>query len=266
MTGRPDGRQRLDVALVERGLAETRARAQALITSGGVAVEDVIAKQPAMPIERDSRIALIHPPPPYVSRGGLKLRHALDCFDLSVKGIVALDVGASTGGFTDVLLQAGAERVYAIDVGYGQLAWKLRKDPRVVVMERTNIRYVETLPEVIDLAVADVSFISLRHVLPVVKRLLRPSCSCVCLIKPQFEAGRGSVGRKGVVRDPAVWRKVIEDVFGFALEDGWFVRGLARSPITGPAGNAEFLMHLSLDFRGTAIEVAEALDRLLERD
>ncbi len=264
MTSRPEGRQRLDTALVERGLAESRARAQELITSGNVRADGIIAKRPAMMVEPNSELALVNPPPPFVSRGGIKLRHALDCFDVSVAGVVALDVGASTGGFTDALLQAGARRVFAVDVGYGQLAWSLRTDPRVVVMERTNIRELEGLPEPIDLAVADVSFISLRHVFPVVTGLVRPNADCIVLIKPQFEAGRESVGRKGVVRDPLVWRRVINDTIRFAADDGWVTRGLTRSPITGPAGNVEFLLHLSNDPGSTGIPIEETLDRVIQ--
>jgi 23S rRNA (cytidine1920-2'-O)/16S rRNA (cytidine1409-2'-O)-methyltransferase len=233
------------VVVVERGLAETRARAQSLILGGGVTVDGTAVTKPATLVDAGSQVALVKEALPYVSRGGLKLKHALDEFDINVRNAVALDIGASTGGFTDVLLKSGACRVYAIDVGYGQLAWTLRNDERVVVMERTNVRYLEHLPEEGDLAVIDVSFISLRQVLPAVKRLLRADGVIVCLIKPQFEAGRGKVGRKGVVRDEAVWREVLETVLSFAQEDGWRVEGLVRSPIRGPAGNVEFLAHLS---------------------
>ncbi len=238
---------RLDTVVVDQGLAESRARAQAMILGGSVAVDGKIATKPSMPVALEAQVTLAATPMPYVSRGGLKLRHALDSFDLDVTGTIAVDVGASTGGFTDVLLRAGAARVYAIDVGYGQLAWALRNDPRVVVMERTNIRYVSALPEPVSLAVVDTSFISLRTVLPSVSPLLAPEADVVALVKPQFEAGRAQVGRKGVVRDPAVWRSVLHLVVESSTRDGWLFGGLERSPIIGPAGNVEFLAHL---FRG----------------
>lgn len=241
-TDRP--RARLDTLVVELGLAETRARAQAVIAGGGIQVDGEIVTKPASRVEDGARVELVHPPLPYASRGGLKLQHALDHFDLDVQDRVAVDVGASTGGFTDVLLQAGAARVYAIDVGYGQLAWKLRTDPRVIVMERTNIRKVSALPEVADLAVIDVSFISLRLVLPHLLPLLSPGADAIVLVKPQFEAGRQSVGKKGVVRNPEVWREVLQSVLDVATRIGWSVCGVLRSPIRGPAGNVEFLVHL----------------------
>lgn len=237
-------RTRLDVLVVERGLAETRARAQAIIMGGGIAVDGAVITRPGAPIATHAEITLVSQPMPYVSRGGLKLAHALDAFGVAVGGRVALDVGASTGGFTDVLLQRGAVRVYAVDVGYGQLAWTLRNDARVVVMERTNIRHLTSLPEAIDLGVVDTSFISLRTVLPAMTPLMAPEAEIVPLIKPQFEAGRGQVGRKGVVRDPAVWRQVLREVLATAGEGGWEPAGLERSPILGPAGNVEFLAYL----------------------
>jgi 23S rRNA (cytidine1920-2'-O)/16S rRNA (cytidine1409-2'-O)-methyltransferase len=236
---------RLDILLVERGLAETRARAQAIIMGGGVAVDGTVVTKPAKPVNRDAAVALTKPPMPYVSRGGLKLRRALDVFDVPVAGVVALDVGASTGGFTDVLLEAGAKRVYAVDVGYGQLDWRLRNDPRVVVMERTNIRRVTELPERPDLAVIDVSFISLRLVLPVVRSLLAENGNAVALIKPQFEAGRELLV-KGVVRNAAVRRVTVQAILRFAVQTDWSILGLERSPIKGPAGNIEFLAYLTL--------------------
>lgn len=182
---------------------------------------------------------------PYVSRGGLKLAHALDAFAVAVAGRVCLDAGASTGGFTDCLLQRGAARVYAVDVGYGQLDWRLRSDARVIVMERTNIRYLDSLPEQPALCVVDVSFISLRLVLPVLHRLSAAGAECVALVKPQFEAGRAQVGKGGVVRDGAVHRQVLDEVIAAAAAMNWRPRGLERSPITGPAGNVEFLLWLS---------------------
>ena len=230
---------------------------------GGVTVDGAVVTKPATRVREGSTLALVREPLPYVSRGGLKLRGALDAFGVGAAGVVALDVGASTGGFTDVLLQSGASRVYAIDVGYGQLAWTLRNDPRVVVMERTNIRDVASLPEPIDLAVVDVSFISLRTVLPHVRSLLRPGGQAICLVKPQFEAGRGQVGKGGVVRDPSIWRRVLTDVLSFAEGRGWSVAGLARSPIKGPKGNVEFLLHLTLSGERDGIEVGSAIKRVL---
>lgn len=254
-------KDRLDAALVTRGLAESRARAQALILGGGVSVDGAIVTKPATSVSPESEIELVREPLPYVSRGGLKLQHALDRFSMTVSGWVAVDVGASTGGFTDVLLQAGAARVYAIDVGYGQLAWTLRHDPRVVVMERTNIKDVTELPEPADLAVVDVSFISLRQVLPAVERLLTPDGEAVVLIKPQFEAGREKV-KKGVVRDPDVWRDVLHATLTSADNGGWAVLGLERSPIRGPAGNVEFLAYLSRAKR-ESIDLESAVKRVL---
>lgn len=260
----PAKKQRLDVAVADRGLAESRARAQNVIMGGGVTVDGVVVTKPGAMVDRSCRIELAAPPQPYVSRGGVKLEHALEDFRVPVRGRICLDVGASTGGFTDVLLHAGAERVYAVDVGYGQLAWTLRNDSRVIVMERTNIRDMQSLPEEIALAVVDVSFISLRLVLPVVRGLLVDGGDVVTLIKPQFEAGRGQVGKGGVVRDSATWRTVLERILSKARQGGWAVHGLARSPILGPAGNVEFLAHLKKDGDGTTIDVAVAIDRVLE--
>lgn len=260
--GRSTGGQRLDAALVERGLAETRARAQALIQGGAIAVDGTVVTKSATPIREDNRIELVRPPLPYVSRGGLKLRHAFDVFDIPTEGVVAADIGASTGGFTDVLLEAGARRVYAIDVGYGQLAWKLRNDPRVVVMERTNIRNVESLPEQVQVAAIDVSFISLRQVLPHVAPLLVPGGHVAALIKPQFEAGREQVGKKGVIRSAAVRAEVLFAVLTWAEEHGWEVRGLDRSPIQGPAGNTEYLTHLRLGSVDEPIDFAALIPAL----
>lgn len=257
-------RQRLDSEVVRRGLAETRARAQALILGGGIAVNGETVTKPATQVAPADEVVLVHQPLPYVSRGGLKLRHALDVFDVDPSGLVCTDVGASTGGFTDVLLQAGALRVYAIDVGYGQLDWRLRNDPRVVVMERTNIRKVESLPEPVQLAVTDVSFISLRQVLPHIRALLSSDGEAIALVKPQFEAGREKVGKKGVVRNPEVWREVLESVLTEAQHGGWTVRGLDRSPITGPAGNVEFLAWLSIVPGVAGIDVLEAAGKLVD--
>jgi 23S rRNA (cytidine1920-2'-O)/16S rRNA (cytidine1409-2'-O)-methyltransferase len=258
-------RPRLDALVVERGLAESRARAQALILGGGVEVDGRVVTKPGTLVSQDADIRLLREPVPYVSRGGLKLAHALERFHVNVAGAVAADVGASTGGFTDVLLKAGASRVYALDVGYGQLAWTLRNDPRVVVMERTNIRYVDKLPEPLDVVVIDVSFISLALVLPVVRRLLRPGGAAICLIKPQFEAGRSRVGRGGIVRDPKVWSEVLRSVLEQARKLDFRVRGLVRSPIRGPAGNVEFLAHLAMG-ESESIDVDHAITRVLHGD
>jgi 23S rRNA (cytidine1920-2'-O)/16S rRNA (cytidine1409-2'-O)-methyltransferase len=235
-------RQRLDLLLVQRGLADSQQRAQSLIMAGKVAVDQQIVDKPGTQVPVGIEVTVAGNLP-YVSRGGVKLAAALDAFALGVGGFTVADVGASTGGFTDCLLQRGAARVYAIDVGYGQLAWKLRQDPRVEVMDRTNARYLEHLPEPVDLATIDVSFISLRLILPAVIGWLRPGGGVVALIKPQFEAGREQVGKGGVVRDPAVHRAVLESVTGWGAANDLDLRGLIRSPITGPAGNVEFLAH-----------------------
>jgi 23S rRNA (cytidine1920-2'-O)/16S rRNA (cytidine1409-2'-O)-methyltransferase len=234
---------RLDLLLVQRNLVESRERAQRLIMAGEVLVNDRVADKPGMPIAADAAIR-IKEPLPYVSRGGLKLATALDRFPIPIEGVVCADVGASTGGFTDCLLQRGAAKVYAIDVGYGQLDWKLRRDPRVVVMDRTNARHVESLPEPIGLAVVDASFISLRLILPAVLKWLQVEAHIVVLIKPQFEAGRERVGKGGVVRDPQVHAAVLHSITQSAREMGCSPIDLIRSPIEGPAGNVEFLMWL----------------------
>lgn len=235
-------KQRLDSLLVARGLVDSREQARTLIMAGDVLVNDTPVTKPGQMVAVDATVRL-RSGLPYVSRGGLKLAAALDAFALDPTGWVAADVGASTGGFTDCLLQRGAAHVYAIDVGYGQLAWRLRQDSRVTVIERTNVRHLSALPDaaLVDLAVIDVSFISLRLVLPAVARFLRPDGCVVALIKPQFEAGRASVGKGGVVKDPQVHRRVLHDLLSWALAQGWSVEGLVRSPITGPKGNVEFL-------------------------
>lgn len=236
-------KQRLDVALTERGLVETRAKARALILAGEVLVNSQTETKAGALVDENAEVTL-KASLPYVSRGGVKLAHALESFQIAATGRVCLDAGASTGGFTDCLLQRGATRVYAVDVGYGQLDWRMRSDARVVVLERTNIRYLESLPERPDFCVVDVSFISLRLVLPVLYRLSTSAAECVALVKPQFEAGREQVGKGGVVRDERVHRQVLADVIAAATEMGWRPRGLVRSPITGPAGNIEFLLWL----------------------
>ncbi len=257
---------RLDVLLVERGLAESRAQAQRLVMAGQVRVEGQVALKPAASVVNDA-ILEVAQPPAYVSRGGEKLAAALQAFDVPVEGQVCADVGASTGGFTDCLLQHGASRVYAIDVGKGILHWKLRQDPRVVVMEATNARYVETLPEPVELVTIDASFISLKVLLPVVKRWFGPEVGedgrgqLIALVKPQFEAGRGAVAHgAGVIRDPAVHRQVLQDVLGFARLEGYGLQGLIRSPLLGPKGNTEFLAWLGYPLRES---IALDLDSLI---
>jgi len=248
-------KERLDRLLVERGLAESRTQAQRLILAGRVRVGEAVADKPGRRVAVDAPIRVIAGPR-FVSRGGEKLEAALDRFGLDVVGWVAADVGASTGGFTDCLLQRGAARVYAIDVGYGQLAWRLRNDPRVVVMERINARYLERLPEPVDLVTIDVSFISLRLILPRAVGWLRPAGHVVALIKPQFEAGRREVEKGGVVRDPAVHRAVLERVIRVADELGLGLGGLMVSPLRGPAGNVEFLAWWCLGVEGESPDEA----------
>lgn len=239
-------KERLDVLLVSLGLAESRAKAQATIMAGEVYVNGQKADKSGMEVDITANVEVRGSACPYVSRGGLKLEKALKNFGVDPTGYVCSDSGASTGGFTDCLLQQGASKVFAIDVGYGQLAWKIRNDPRVVVMERTNIRYVthEQIPEEMDVAVADLSFISLRLILGAVGALLKPEGEMVCLVKPQFEAGKDKVGKKGVVRDPAVHAEVLREFLHYAPECGFGVRGLEFSPIRGPEGNIEYLAWL----------------------
>lgn len=233
--------------LVEQGYAETRTKAQAIIMSGSVYVQGQKADKPGTSFEENVDIEVRGAACPYVSRGGLKLEKALRDFGVKPEGYVCSDSGASTGGFTDCLLQQGAKKVFAIDVGYGQLDWKIRSDPRVVVMERTNVRYVtpEQLGEPLDLSVIDVSFISLKIVLPVVKTFLKDDGQVVCLIKPQFEAGKEKVGKKGVVREPETHKEVLDNFLLLAKETGFSVLGLTFSPVKGPEGNIEFLAHLT---------------------
>ena len=253
-------RRRLDQALVERGLAESRARAQALILAQDVLVNGAPVSKAGAPVGPNDDIAL-KAPPRFVSRGGHKLDHALTAFDVDVQGKLAADFGASTGGFTDVLLQRGASRVYAIDVGYGQLAEKLRLDTRVVVMDRQNVRTVTALPDPVEIVSIDVSFIGLNLVLPAARSVLASNGEIVALIKPQFEAGRADVGKGGVVRDPAVHERVLREVSGSAQSLGLGVRGLTESPLQGPAGNREFLIHLKPD--AESINVAQAIDAVV---
>ena len=245
-------KQRLDVAVFERGYAETREKAKALIMAGSVYVNGQKALKGGTNVKADDVIEVRGAVNPYVSRGGLKLEKAMQAFGLSLTDCVCMDIGASTGGFTDCMLAHGASKVYAIDVGYGQLAWKLRCDSRVVNLERTNFRYVtrEQVPEEIDFASVDVSFISLRLILPVLHDLLRENGRAVCLIKPQFEAGRAHIGKKGVVRDRAVHTDVIRQILAFAAEHGFSVLNAEYSPIKGPEGNIEYLMYLQRDAQG----------------
>ena len=242
-------KKRLDVLLTERLYCETRSKAQAIIMSGNVYVNGQKADKPGTSYEETVDIEVRGDTCPYVSRGGLKLEKALRDFGVKPDGFVCSDSGASTGGFTDCLLQQGARKVYAIDVGYGQLDWKIRSDERVVVMERTNIRYVtpEDLGEPLDLSVIDVSFIGLEIVLPTIKTLLKPTQGQVlCLIKPQFEAGKENVGKKGVVRDPKIHQMVLDHFVSLATGLGFTILGLTFSPVKGPEGNIEFLGHLTL--------------------
>ena len=239
-------RERLDKLLVERGVAPSRERARALIMAGQVIVDDHVVAKAGHMISLEATIRLKGADHPYVSRGGVKLQRALDEFGIDVTDLVALDVGASTGGFTDCLLQRGARKVYAVDVGYGQLAWRLRQDERVINLEKTNIRYLERerIPETPDLAVIDASFISLDKILPHVIMLIKPAGILIALIKPQFEVGRGEVGKGGVVRDEEKHRSVVEKVTNLAEDLAHTVKGVVESPILGPKGNKEFLICL----------------------
>ena len=237
-------KKRLDVLLVERGLATSREKAKAMIMAGEVLVDNEREDKAGSMFPEEVEIVLKGKPLPYVSRGGLKLEKAMKNFDLTLDGKVCMDVGASTGGFTDCMLQNGAVKVYSVDVGHGQLDWKLRNDPRVVCMERTNIRNVkpEDLAEQIEFFSVDVSFISLHHIFPVAQAITTPDAMGVCLVKPQFEAGREKVGKNGVVRDPATHREVLHNAMGYAAANGFAVRGLDFSPVKGPEGNIEYLM------------------------
>ena len=272
---------RLDVLLVERGLAESRAKAQALIMAGQVRVNDQVALKPATAIDTKSALT-VDTGPRFVSRGGEKLDAALEKFGIDVKDFICADVGASTGGFTDCLLQRGAAKVYAIDVGKGILHWKLRNYARVVVMEETNARHVESLPEAVSLVTVDASFISLKILLPVIKkwdftlfnedeRVKKKEGTIIALIKPQFEAGKKDVARgDGVIRDPEIHRQVLLDVLTFAKQEGFSLRGLIKSPLLGPKGNAEFLVWLDFQENGRSVEelvdeaMAESTSHLTE--
>ena len=238
-------RSRLDVLLVERGLAASRQLAVALIIAGKVQVDGYQVSKAGQQVATNAEIELLDQDERYASRGGFKLASALDSFSMEVIHLVAMDVGASTGGFTDCLLQRGVEKVYAIDVGYGQLAWQLRQDPRVMVLERCNVRYLTTeqVPELVDLAVIDTSFISLTKVIPKVLEFVKGDGQVLALIKPQFEVGRGQVGKGGVVRDPELHRQVVTEIERFCESRGMEVRGVKESSLLGPKGNREFFVH-----------------------
>ncbi len=242
-------KKRLDLALVDLGLAPTRERARALILAGQVSVDGQVVSKAGAPVAADARIELAAPDHPYASRGGIKLAHALDAFAVDPRGRHALDIGASTGGFTDVLLQRGAASVIALDVGHGQLDWRLRNDPRVIVRERVNARALTKadVPHIVSLVTIDVAFISLRLIFPALPPFLSPSADIVPLVKPQFEAGRDEVGKHGLVTDPAVHDAVIARVTDAAAAAGFARRGMTPSPITGATGNQEFFLHLSYD-------------------
>lgn len=238
---------RLDVALFERGLAPSREKAKAIIMAGIVYVNNQKSDKAGKEIKEDDIIEVRGSTLKYVSRGGLKLEKAMQAFPISLKNKVCMDVGASTGGFTDCMLMCGAQKVYSVDVGYGQLAWKLRTDDRVINLERTNFRYVtdEQVPDKIDFSSVDVSFISLKHILPNLKRLLKDDGQAVCLIKPQFEAGKEKVGKKGVVSDLSTHLEVVEKIIELSVENGFSVCGLEFSPVKGPEGNIEYLIYLN---------------------
>ncbi len=236
--------ERLDKLLVQKGLVSSRSKAQALILAGKVYVNNRRCTKAGAKVPDDSELRLEDEGPVYVSRGGIKLEHALNIFDIDVRGLICMDVGASTGGFTDCLLQRGATRVYAVDVGYGQLDWKLRNDSRVVVLEKQNIRYLqkEAVPEDMDIITIDTSFISLRIVIPSVMKFMAPNATVIALIKPQFEAGRRDVGKGGVVRNAEVHARVKTEISDFVSNLGFHVRGITESPILGPKGNKEFFI------------------------
>ncbi len=239
-------KKRADVLLVEQGFFETRQKAQAVIMAGQVFADGKRVDKAGAALHSDVELTVKGQALPFVSRGGLKLERALDYFQIDLTDAIAIDAGASTGGFTDCMLKRGAAKVYAVDVGYGQLAWSLRSDPRVVSMERTNVRYLtrEQIPEPLDFATVDVSFISLKLILPALRPLLREEGQVVCLVKPQFEAGKEKIGKKGVVRDPAVHLEVLEQFLLHAEESGFFVKNMTYSPVRGPEGNIEYLGHL----------------------
>lgn len=263
---------RLDQLVYDKGFADSREKAKAIVMSGNVYIAGQKADKPGLQVSADTEIEVRIKELPFVSRGGYKLDKALKVFPVNPQGMVCIDCGASTGGFTDVLLQHGAQRVYAVDVGYGQLAWKLRNDCRVINLERTNLRYVDAtlIPELLDIGVCDVSFISLKLILPAVKPLLKNNAPFICLIKPQFEAGREQVGKKGVVRDIKVHESVVKDLLAYAVSVGYTVAGLDYSPIRGPEGNIEYLLYLenkvsesfdNIDYRKVVEESHKELEK-----
>jgi len=261
-------KERLDILLVKRGFFESREKARSAIMAGVVFVSGQKEDKPGSKVDAEAEIVIKENVHPYVSRGGLKLEKAIKVFGIDLKSKTAIDIGASTGGFTDCMLKNGASKVFAVDVGYGQLAWELRNDERVVCMERTNIRYVEPeqLGMLVDFASIDVSFISLKKVIPVAIKLLTDEGELVCLIKPQFEAGRDKVGKKGVVKDPKVHEDVIKDIVAFVIGTGLKVKGLDFSPIRGPEGNIEYLIYLSKkdgssDLEGLFNEVPKIVEK-----
>ena len=236
-------RKRLDILLVEKGLAESREKAQAMVMAGDVMVNESVIVKPSAPVDETASISLVERLP-FVGRGGLKLDHALNESHLDVRGLIAVDVGASTGGFTDCMLQRGVKKVYAVDVGYGQLDYRLRKDLRVVVMERVNARYPLNLPELVDLATLDLSFISLKKVIPSVALSVKLSGGMIALVKPQFEAERGEVGKGGIIKDPQLHARILGRFISWAVNSGYSLRGLVPSPILGASGNREFFVLL----------------------
>ncbi len=266
-------KKRLDILMVEQGLAPSREKAKALIMAGIVFAGDEKVDKAGTMMPEETVLRVVGETMPFVSRGGFKLQKAIDAHNLHLDGMICADIGASTGGFTDCMLQHGAKKVYAIDVGYGQLAWKLRTDARVVNLERTNIRYVteEQIPDPLDFGSIDVSFISLTLVLPVLYRLLRDGGEGICLVKPQFEAGKGKVGKKGVVREPEIHLEVLDKIFDFCKEIGFCIKGIHYSPIKGPEGNIEYLFYFVKskeetvfshdDLQNLVTESHQALDR-----
>lgn len=257
---------RLDSAVFELGISESREKAKALIMAGQIYVNGMKAIKPGVTVSSSDKIELRGNTLPYVSRGGLKLEKAMEVFPITLKDKVCMDIGASTGGFTDCMLQNGAVKVYSIDVGYGQLAWKLRSDSRVVNLERTNFRYVtsEQIPESIDFASIDVSFISLKLIFPALMPLLKTDGECVCLVKPQFEAGKDKVGKKGVVRERSTHVEVIENVIGYASDNGFSVLNLDFSPVKGPEGNIEYLLYIKKANEKTCAVDSEMIERVVE--
>ncbi len=261
MAAKPE-RIRLDELLVRRGLVASREKAKALVLSGAVSVPGGPVPKPGL-LVREDVVLRVAPARTYVSRGGIKLRHALDRFELDPAGKICADFGASTGGFTDCLLQRGAQKVYAVDVGYGQLDWGLRQDPRVVVMDRTNARYLEALDESVDLVTIDASFISLRLLLPSARRVSNETADIVALVKPQFEVGKGRLGKGGVVRDPADHREVLVTIADWLRAESFVLSGLTASPIRGPAGNVEFVARIRSD-RVAEVDAETSIARALE--